>query len=475
MERLPQEIYDEIGALLQDPHPALATVSRRWQMAVERRTFRHITLKSTDLDRFEEIVRSNRRQYVCTINYVIILPGYSDRGQFERDDDRRANDKVFTSAIHRLFHLLKSWDSSKDGYIQLGLRDIYSNADHDFLRRSSPAYNAGCYLHVHRDARNSYIADLWSWRYRYSYLRLLHPSQLPVVPVIESFITYPMTRNMCDRVPIDMAARLPSLRVCSWRMNQWEIPYISLRRTHRRDLAQAVAEVLPRSSALQSLTLNMNSLFFWSPNFSVGTLDPVNSTFDTLSNALRTATGGISTLTKLSIRGTIDESFLWPASTHGSSEPYWQNLEHLEIHFDVRRPSGGSYFWDPQLEVSVPSEAEMPPGYGSSELEDVIASAYFSPKEHLGRSERVRRVVPDDSSIEPLMQAFGRACLQLPKLKSAQLSTTIPASVGLDNDNFLEGRSPWGVWYFSLCPAREKSVWIQNSTKTFTRDGYFGM
>jgi hypothetical protein len=43
------------GALLQDPafdRPVLAAISRKWQTAIERHTFRNIRLGSTDLDRF---------------------------------------------------------------------------------------------------------------------------------------------------------------------------------------------------------------------------------------------------------------------------------------------------------------------------------------------------------------------------------------------------------------------------------------
>ncbi|CAJ2513905.1 Uu.00g020240.m01.CDS01 [Anthostomella pinea] len=144
MDRLPQEIYDEIGALLHDPafcRPALATVSRQWQIAIERQTFRNIRLRSTDLGCFQQIVQHRRRRYVNAINYLIVLPGYSDekRRQFEREDDRRANDEVFTTVVHRLFHRLEHWDVSKDGFIKFCLRDVYSSADHAFLRRSSPS------------------------------------------------------------------------------------------------------------------------------------------------------------------------------------------------------------------------------------------------------------------------------------------------------------------------------------------------
>ena len=185
-----------------------------------------------------------------------------------------------------------------------------------------------------------------------------------------------------------MAARLPSLRVGDWRMNDWEIRYITLRRAHRHDLTQTVAEVFLQLSVLQSLTLHMESIFFWTPNFSVSTHIPGESNVDTLSDAIRTTTGGISSLRDLTISGTIDWSIFSPSSSHALVEPYWQNLEHLAVHFETGRPSGGHYFWDSQQAVRRPlheellpvSDTEVPPGYGPSKEEDAETAISFSLK-----------------------------------------------------------------------------------------------
>lgn len=263
MNRLPQEIYDHIGTLLQGPDlnlPALATISRQWQAAIERRTFGSIYLRSNDLDCFNEVVRNRRRLYVQEIKYLIVLPTYGDeeRGRFEREHDRQANDEAFTVAIHRLFCLLQSWDISTVGTLWLSIEDVYSPSDHPFLRFSSSRYDGvrrgGMEI---REGEDSAVTELWDWRYRYSFIRLLRPSTLPVVPVVSGLRTDVTTRNLCDRVPIEIASRLPSLRCGRWSMNYWSIRYLALRRTHRRDLAQAVAELLPQSSALEELSFQM--------------------------------------------------------------------------------------------------------------------------------------------------------------------------------------------------------------------------
>ncbi|KAK7912285.1 hypothetical protein PG985_014766 [Apiospora marii] len=70
----------------------------------------------------------------------------------------------------------------------------------------------------------------------------------------------------------------------------------------------------------------------------------------------------------------------------------------------------------------------------------------------------LREVVPHDEALVPFMEAFGRGCLQMPKLRSAELSAVMPARLhkGEDGDKGdLAIRCTWGVWYF--CPG----VWLR--------------
>ncbi|KAI1273560.1 hypothetical protein F5Y07DRAFT_376351 [Xylaria sp. FL0933] len=218
----------------------------------------------------------------------------------------------------------------------------------------------------------------------------------------------------------------------------------------RHNLAQALTEVFPRSSALESLSLNMGEVYFWSPTFSAGTLNLGDSTNDELGSAIRTATGGMANLKYLAVFGPIDATLLWPGPSYALREPYWQNLECLEVTFSARRPSGGSYFRHDE-QVPAPLETEMPPGYGDDEEDDAVAAESFNPKEH--RDIRFALpVTPDDDSLEPLIEAFGRACSQMPRLRVACLSTVLSASEAevksgrcmRTHDQFV-----WGVWYFS--------------------------
>jgi hypothetical protein len=235
---------------------------------------------------------------------------------------------------------LKTWDVFKDGYIQLHLRDVHSSADHHFIRRSSPSFDWETdgvpRTSSALDATNR-ILDLWSWRFRYSYIHLYRPEDLPSGPVVRFFAKTPSTRTVCDRVVVDIASRLPNLRKAHWRMNCPDNRFIAFRRTHRHDLAQAITEALPQAAGLQSLI--MEAVFHdFSPHFSVGTLHPGIAT-DPLSNAIRTVTGSMKELKILRIKGEIDSLLFWPGPAPAILQPYWQSLEHLTVRFSTRRPS----------------------------------------------------------------------------------------------------------------------------------------
>ncbi|KAI1074275.1 hypothetical protein F5B20DRAFT_563970 [Whalleya microplaca] len=462
MDRLPQDIYDEIGEYLSKSNfdrPALATISRRWQGAIERHTFREISANSTELERFRDIVQHDRRRYVKKLNYLIILPAYSEdaRARFEREEDRQANDEGFTTAIHCLFHILKVWDVHKDGYIEFSIKDVYSISDHEFLVASSVNKgNNTLYPWGFRTDGSTArrVVDLEAWRHKYSYLRLLRSSELPIVHVVTSFETRPFTRRICDRVAIDIAAKLPNLLDTWLKFNDWEIPYLALRRTHRHDLVQAISNILPQSSALQKLRIIIGSVYFWSPSWYHGNLSLNGAVPDPLCNAFRVTTSLMRNLKELFIYGDVDASIMWPSSGPVSPEPYWQGLQRLRVHFTARRPSGGCYFLEPG-NTTVISDAQarfdkkMPPGYGFSEEEDIRAAESFCLRDNvISKGSCHVDVVPNDSLI-PLMEAFGRVCLQLPMLKAAELCSTIPGLDETDKTHTSYRRSIWGVWYFS--------------------------
>ncbi|KAH6888064.1 hypothetical protein B0T10DRAFT_66579 [Thelonectria olida] len=480
MDRLPQEIYNEIGAYFADSdenpryvlssplaveRPVLATISRPWQRAFEKQTFRKLRLRSTDLDKFEKVVTGNRRRFLSSIRFVIILPAHpaESRGRFEREVDRKANDQAFTTAVKRLFAILKSWDDGRPNgdsrySISLEIESVYSPTD-DFDNdcRGAPrrierleAVEAG----NDDDARRR---DLQDRRFQYSYIRLQEPDELSVVPAITGFETNVMKRTLAHRTAVDIAAKLPNLRSGNWFMDDTELRYPALRRDGRHQLAEVARAVLPTAAALQTLHVCMSQDLLWNHAWVPADLTVAGETSDCLGRAIREGTADLERLKSLTVTGCLDESLMWPKPGPSLEVPFfWQRLERLDIQFTMTTPSGGWYFRArrPGDDVDPPIPARplnlMPPGHGHSDEEDAAAALRYSDSENQrlsGASMCLFRWVPDDEKINPLIEAFARVCAQMPRLKVASLMTMIHVSLEIGLARQVPTRSPWGIWY----------------------------
>lgn len=104
-----------------DPEPLLnvapyATISRKWQYAVERYTMADIKKYSTDLDTFRQVFLSPRRKKLLRkLYYEIDLPTYSKNRIFclERKRESKANNKVFSRGITDFFDAMSTWKTQR--------------------------------------------------------------------------------------------------------------------------------------------------------------------------------------------------------------------------------------------------------------------------------------------------------------------------------------------------------------------------
>ncbi|TEA12264.1 hypothetical protein C8034_v006199 [Colletotrichum sidae] len=89
--------------------PAIATVSKAFQMAVERRTFRNLRLLCRDFLILGSMTRENphRREFIKQIVYVVHVLG-SDGRTYENIDDCKRNNKLVGAAVWRLMRYLAS-------------------------------------------------------------------------------------------------------------------------------------------------------------------------------------------------------------------------------------------------------------------------------------------------------------------------------------------------------------------------------
>ncbi|KXJ89106.1 hypothetical protein Micbo1qcDRAFT_165878, partial [Microdochium bolleyi] len=96
MDCLPQDIIDEISSYFNEDfdRPTLASISTRWQLAVERQTFHSIELTSEEVTEFDRILaRAHRISYLNKLRFNVVLPAYqeSQRCMFENSADRAIN------------------------------------------------------------------------------------------------------------------------------------------------------------------------------------------------------------------------------------------------------------------------------------------------------------------------------------------------------------------------------------------------
>lgn len=131
MDTISQEIIDRIVEQFVPEEPyyvdpenvpekeslaSYACISRRFQYAVERLTFKQIHIKSTELDTLKENFQEKgglRRLFLKELWLTVILPEYEEKyyGRLEREPDQEANNATLTEAVTLLFEELTRWDS----------------------------------------------------------------------------------------------------------------------------------------------------------------------------------------------------------------------------------------------------------------------------------------------------------------------------------------------------------------------------
>lgn len=91
----------------------------------------------------------------------------------------------------------------------------------------------------------------------------------------------------------------------------------------------------------------------------------------------------------------------------------------------------------------------MPPGYLSSEEDDFLAGLQYSDNMSsglLGCAHTPCKWVPNEELLPPLVEAFARACSQVPPLKLATLRTRIPVPLPYKSGLHCV-ESNWGIWF----------------------------
>lgn len=101
-----------------------AAVSREWQEAFERYSFREIRITPKRLNCFSQIVKSPRRRAIVqTLRFHVKLdryPSYLD-GEQETSEERRRSTEIFTDALVTFFRAMTHWQKTDTSPLGLDL------------------------------------------------------------------------------------------------------------------------------------------------------------------------------------------------------------------------------------------------------------------------------------------------------------------------------------------------------------------
>jgi hypothetical protein len=485
LESLPQVLLDHIASFVEArdltglyPYqwrsrpsclPQLATVSRKWQLAIEQRTFRSLQpLTSDELDEFENIVggQSNRQRYLHDLSYTIHLDcsisfrpnnygAGTENGEYmkkkESAQEQNANNESFSNAIRKLFTILKSWEDKSLG---VGRLRIYVG---EALARDQIRPLTG--IAEWASTQNSSMP-----RFANSYLRIV---DLDTIEPVQGVTTLVINRSSSKRklywtVAVDLLTKLPNITTTNIELNDDYTRDSNIRREKRYDFSFALqtalrAKMFPalrtvRLDLPNDSTRNQNLRPFDLMMKSTPTVDPISEGVRTLSY----------NLTNLQFDGLIEPTFFWSDSiTSNSTESLWPRLEELVVKFHIETPSGGWYFKSPRE----PDEEEDVVNVSAVDEADAVDDSNEDPEEVHGDTDSdlftssgsdesdFQREDPEDTSwmkfrtdpthkAEKLLEAFARACTKMPKLQYASLTTIIEQD-RYDGSNMWE----WGVDY----------------------------
>ncbi|CAI6040017.1 unnamed protein product [Clonostachys chloroleuca] len=429
----------------------VATASRRMQAAVERWSFRHIRINSDELPEFSKLFTPSRRSSLASLTFTVILPSYDADAAIraESPEERAANDKAYTEAIHSLFNLLSQWETEDPNLprrLSLDINHPESPSDRPWPSKYAP-WNA-----------NS-VTD-WSTihegRYLHSYISLHRPETLPVLQRVkrlsmlrpEERYAY---RNTRPTVPVYLAMKLPNLEEFNFSVDDDEKRFPRIRKQNREDVAKLMQGLslpsLRRADFDFTLRRFRDELATPPALHEQGATDVLSSTVYNFALSHN--------LMDLTLTGVFDITLLRPLET--MSETPWPSLQFFDIHLHINTPAGGWYF------IPRPAEAHAyahmaannihanPPGVGEgaegdqsnlhNEIFSFVQEARYS---HL-TPVRVFRGEVSKSTMVPFVNAYADALTQMPRLKSSMLGCQI-------EDDTYDGEPGWFTFaYFAPC------------------------
>ncbi|KAI1496857.1 hypothetical protein F5X99DRAFT_398859 [Biscogniauxia marginata] len=422
---IPQEIFDTIVSYVDyETRRSVLTVSRRFQLAIERLTWRDIHVNGDDIESFQKLCTSHRTEALRELTFEVKFPNLRPKDEESLVSCRptieeiRADNELFTSQSCGLFRALKIVEEQ-----------VMTSSGN--LPRIGRSWRL-CLLRPHDLPELSWIKKLSfgeNGRCYYGGSNGAYEFPLDLRMLIDLSTKLPGLENLsCPYLP----ERFPyyyEAAVIRHFTHPWEGPW----RDSRHNFCAAVKSQLANLPVgLRLVTIRFGEASGWFG----GSMDQSRalpnlvapSSYDPLSSSIRLLSQN---LTHLDLQICADSTLFWPSLDEGvGNAPSWPHLKRLIVRFHNASPSGIWYFQGPRgegrdvtnFEVT---EAHYPP------LEDNETDAYWDDvwDTEGGREEMIApdefRIVPNDEVLEPFLEAFAKALGNMRAIEEAELSTLL--------------------------------------------------
>ncbi|MCJ1381092.1 hypothetical protein MMC17_004201 [Xylographa soralifera] len=433
--------------------PLYATISKKFQYAVEYRTFNSIELDSDEIGYFAQIYIGHRRTFLATLKYWPVLAAYHSDvfAVYEDLNDIHYNNQVFTDAILALFQVLKSWEEKNEITAGEEEKTTSSRPIELYLLEPRSSTDSGCF----QRRRSNPTKSLGKHRFEHSFLQLLDPEDLPDISRILHFSAHVYRfRRVEPRSLVMITASMIGLKTIDWRLSDEEKIFELTAQNHRFEFAQALPYL--STDSLASFRLNYERQVPLNHRFEPpSVLLPSLPTTDHLSLALHTLSQSQS-LTEITLSGpfVISEDLFWPASLAASASalasaaaarPFWPNMQKFVVEFSPVAPDGRWYFLREELSEHARSAETVQMALASLDevmrhMERSTTTAAGACYNELAERRRIGafpahefRKVPDPAAMPALMLALARAAARMPRLKRlhADVAPRLPFAFGV--------------------------------------------
>ncbi|KAI0814079.1 hypothetical protein GGR55DRAFT_495121 [Xylaria sp. FL0064] len=438
MDRLSTEIFEHIISLIPerivqedvpntDPSiirnvlPPLATVSRRFQRAIERRTFYQLKSKANNakLNQFEQILGPERQAYVRQLYITLPVPPHSSKATaeeeseseyespYETNEDRQVHKEIMTAPLRRLWNFISTWSQTAKKGISLNL-----------------------------DAQPSQAVPQGRWIHRpftFSLLDLNADAEnLAPLPCVSKFAFDSDSHPWNPRVALALTSRMPNLECAEWFSGYPQYDwgrYYSIDKKYRDELVQSI-QTMRLPGLVKKFSCRLKAPYYDDCHTEELPKFIENGAHDPVSCAIRELTKHC---IDIALEGPFYPSLFDPQSFTPTAEeqPCWQHTTTLNVKVLPCSPDG-SWLSRPQgAQVRIPEGlvdcSQLPPGYADTEEEEEEAEEYYADHEDflMPSSEGecdILTLIPDDEKLDVMITAFARCCARMPALQTAILS-----------------------------------------------------